>query len=124
MDFRFDPFRDSEQYFETQLQQFQFFDKYSRFRYDLGRRETWRETVKRAVDYLMEVSDNQLSEYDYSEIEQAILNMEVMPSMRLLAMAGKAANEFPQSCYNCAYQVIDSIESIVEILNISMNVSE
>lgn len=121
MDFVLDPFVDSEKYFETSLQQFQFFDKYSRFRYDLGRRETWRETVKRAVDYLREVSENKLSEYDYSEIEQAILNMEVMPSMRLLAMAGAAAKAFPQSIFNCAYQVIDSIEAIVEVLNISMN---
>ena len=38
-------FEDSAHYFPTPLQQFQFFDKYSRFNWDLMRRETWVETV-------------------------------------------------------------------------------
>ncbi|MCZ7671604.1 MAG: ATP cone domain-containing protein [Chloroflexi bacterium] len=46
-------FAESDQYFPTQLQKFQFYDKYSRFNYELGRRETWVETVNRAVDYLL-----------------------------------------------------------------------
>lgn len=38
--------------FATSAQQFMFYDKYSRFNWDLGRRETWRETVDRTVDHL------------------------------------------------------------------------
>src|SRR5204862_5387925 len=34
-------FAESDKYFPTPVQKFQFFDKYSRFNYDLGRRETW-----------------------------------------------------------------------------------
>ena len=34
-------FNESDAYFPTQLQKFQFYDKYSRFNYELGRRETW-----------------------------------------------------------------------------------
>ena len=37
-------FAASDAYFPTPLQKFQFFDKYSRFNYELGRRETWIET--------------------------------------------------------------------------------
>ena len=42
-------FRESAHYFPTPLQQFQFFDKYSRFDYNIGRRETWLETVDRLI---------------------------------------------------------------------------
>lgn len=121
MDFIVDPFKDSEKYFATQLQQFQFFSKYSRFNAKKGRRETWKETVKRAVDYLRFISENKLDESDYSDIYNGIVNMEVMPSMRLLATAGEAAKAFPQSVYNCSFTGIDSIQSFVDILNISMN---
>ena len=34
-------FAESDAYFPTQLQKFQFYDKYSRFNYELGHRETW-----------------------------------------------------------------------------------
>lgn len=107
-------------YFPTTLQQFQFFDKYSRFNYELGRRETWVETVDRAVDYLRELSGDQLPAETYAEIRAAVLAMEVMPSMRLLAMAGPAARRNNVAIYNCSYMPVDSIDSFVEALIISM----
>ena len=85
-----DAFAASDTYFPTQLQKFQFYDKYSRFNYDLGRRETWIETVDRAVEYLCELSEYRLPQETYTRIRQGILDMKVMPSMRLLAMAGPA----------------------------------
>lgn len=115
-----DPYSDLDEYFPTPLQRFQFLDKYSRYRYDLGRRETWSETVDRAVDYMRWLSRDKLSEKDYKEIHHAILNLHVMPSMRLLAMAGEAAKRDSKSIFNCAALAIDSIESIVEVLSLSM----
>lgn len=115
------PFEISKQYFPTPLQEFQFYDKYSRFNYDLGRRETWLETVKRAVDFLRELSENKLSEDDYSTIQEMILNMEIMPSMRLLAMAGDAARRTNISIYNCSFMGIDDIACFGEALYISMS---
>ena len=35
------------------LQDVQFYDKYSRYNYELGRREDWPETVRRVTDYLL-----------------------------------------------------------------------
>lgn len=114
-------FAESDAYFPTQLQKFQFYDKYSRFNYDLGRRETWLETVNRAVDYLKELSEYRLPADDYERIRQGILHMKVMPSMRLLAMAGPAARRNNIAIYNCSYMPVDSIDSFVEALIISMS---
>lgn len=114
-------FAESDKYFPTQLQKFQFYDKYSRFNYDLGRRETWVETVDRAVDFLREISDYRLPGDVYDRIRQGILEMKVMPSMRLLAMAGPAARRNNIALYNCSYMPVDSVDSFVEALIISMS---
>ena len=103
------------------MQKFQFYDKYSRFNYELGRRETWLETVNRATDYLKELSDYRLPTDVYERIRQGILEMKVMPSMRLLAMAGSAARRNNIAIYNCSYMPVDSIDSFVEALIISMS---
>ena len=114
-------FAESDQYFPTQLQKFQFYDKYSRFNYELGRRETWIETVNRAVDFMKELSDYRLPVETYERIRQGVLEMKVMPSMRLLAMAGPAARRNNIALYNCSYMPVDSIDSFVEALIISMS---
>lgn len=113
-------FAASDKYFPTALQKFQFFDKYSRFNYELGRRETWIETVDRSVDYLHELAGDRLPRETYERIRKAILEMRAMPSMRLLAMAGPAARRNNIAIYNCSYQPVESIDSFVEALIISM----
>lgn len=114
-------FEQSDAYFPTQLQKFQFYDKYSRFNYELGRRETWIETVDRAIDFLRDISDSRLPAADYERLRRGILEMKVMPSMRLLAMAGPAAKRNNIAIYNCSYLPVDSIDSFVEALIISMS---
>lgn len=114
-------FEESDKYFPTQIQKFQFYDKYARFTYEHGRRETWVETVDRAVEYLKELSDYRLQPLTYQRLRHGILNMKVMPSMRLLAMAGSAARRNNMSIYNCSYMPVDSIDSFVEAMIISMS---
>lgn len=114
-------FAASDQYFPTPLQKFQFFDKYARFNYDLGRRETWLETVNRSVDFLYELAGARLPAATYERVRRAILEMRAMPSMRLLAMAGAAARRNNVTIYNCSYQPVESIDSFVEALTISMS---
>ncbi|NWJ48333.1 MAG: recombinase [Chloroflexi bacterium] len=114
-------FDESAQYFPTVLQQFQFFDKYSRFNYELGRRETWVETVNRTVDFLYELGGSRLEAEVYERVRRGILEMKVMPSMRMLAMAGAAARRSNITIYNCSYQPVESIDSFVEALIISMS---
>lgn len=114
-------FCESDAYFPTPLQKFQFFDKYSRFSYEAGRRETWIETVDRSVNFLHELAGSRLPAETYGRIRQAVLGMRVMPSMRLLAMAGPAARRSHITLYNCSYQPVESIDSFVEALIISMS---
>ena len=111
----------SDRYFPTQLQKFQFYDKYSRFSYEAGRRETWIETVDRSVGYLAELSQQRLPAETYERLRRGILEMSTMPSMRLLAMAGPAARRNNITIYNCSYQPVESIDSFVEALIISMS---
>ena len=119
-----DAFAEADQYFPTPIQKFQFFDKYSRFDYDKGRRETWIETVDRAVAFLHElVTTNtgvDLGADMYAHLRRMILEMRSMPSMRLLAMAGAPARRDNTSIYNCSYLPVESIDSFAEALLISM----
>lgn len=114
-------FEESDGYFPSQLQKFQFYDKYSRYSHDLGRRETWVEAVDRVVNYLFDLSEGKLDKEVYDTIRQYILEMKVMPSMRLLAMAGPAAKRNNAVLYNCAYLPVDRLDSFVEALHISMS---
>lgn len=114
-------FGESDRYLPTPLQKFQYFDKYSRFNYDLGRRETWIETVDRAVGFLHELAGDRLDADLYERVRRAILEMRAMPSMRLLAMAGPAARRSHITIYNCSYQPVESINSFIEALLISMS---
>lgn len=113
-------FKSADKYFPTELQKFQFFDKYSRFDYKKGRRETWIETVDRSVTYLQELSDDKLPKDDYEKIRKFMLEMKATPAMRLIAMAGPAAKRQNISIYNCSFTVIDSIDALVEELIIAM----
>lgn len=104
-----------------QLSKFVYYDKYSRFNSELGRRETWEETVQRVSDFLRELSENRLPEKVYEEIHQAILKKEVAPSMRLFSTAGKEARRNHISIYNCAFFPVTSLEAFSELLWISMS---
>ncbi|HEV7664008.1 MAG TPA: ATP cone domain-containing protein, partial [Chloroflexota bacterium] len=117
-------FAQADEYFPTPIQKFQFFDKYSRFDYEKGRRETWIETVDRAVDFLHELVQTNtgvdLGGDLYARLRRMILQMKSMPSMRLLAMAGAPARRDSTAIYNCSYQAVDSIDAFAEALLISM----
>ena len=64
-------------------QDFIHISRYARFNDELGRRETWDETVDRYINFFKKrTNDNKLVPWD--ELRTAILNLEVMPSMRCL----------------------------------------
>lgn len=60
-----------------------------------------------------------ISDEIWERLRTGILEMKVMPSMRLLALAGKAARRDSMTTYNCSALAINSIDAIVEILLIS-----
>jgi ribonucleoside-diphosphate reductase alpha chain len=55
------------------------------------------------------------------ELQEAILNLEVMPSMRLLMTAGEAAERDNIALYNCSYLAVNNKRAFSEALYILMN---
>lgn len=95
--------------------------RYSRFIPELHKRESWDQTVSRLIGYLESKLGDKTSEVDLNELKQAILNLEVMPSMRLLMTAGEACERDNISAYNCSYLAINNKRAFSEALYILMN---
>jgi len=106
-------------YFPNDLAEFVYYRSYSRWNEKAGRRETWNESVDRLIEYYRKRTDNKLENL-YDELREAILTMDVMPSMRGMAMAGPQLDKDAVSLYNCAALNIDSINSLAEIMYLSM----
>lgn len=102
--------------FLTDASEFVYYRTYSRWRDDLGRRETWEETVQRYVDFISSERGALLPAKILRQIQARILAFDVMPSMRLLWSAGEAARKNPLCGYNCSFIPVDSIEAFSEML--------
>lgn len=113
----------------TQMQQYIHVSKYARWLEEENRRETWEETVQRYVDNvvapgLMKGTENH-PDMDYpfiadyvSEIQEAILNLEVLPSMRAMMTAGPALERDHMAGYNCSFIAVDNPRAFDEALYI------
>lgn len=99
--------------------------RYSRWIEDENRRETWTETVDRYMVFmqtqLMEKHDYVPDSNTYHEIRQAILNHEVMPSMRAVMTAGAALDRSNIAGFNCSYLPLKDARALDELLYILMN---
>jgi ribonucleoside-diphosphate reductase alpha chain len=100
-------------------QDFIHISRYARFNDALGRRETWDETVDRYIKFFQNKTNNN-KKVPWEEIRNAILNLEVMPSMRCLMTAGPALEKDQVAGYNCSYVVVDSPKSFDEIMYVLM----
>lgn len=110
----------SKSYFRNPLSEFIYYRSYSRWIEEEGRRETWIETVGRYIDFMKENLGDKLKEKEYEEIREAILKQEVMPSMRLMWSAGKAAKKTNVTAYNCSFIAPSKLEDFAEIMYLSM----
>ena len=108
----------------TQYQQFIHLSRYARWNEQQGRRETWQETVKRYFDFFEEhLQKNhkfKIGGAVRKELEQAILNLEIMPSMRALMSAGTALERDNVAGFNCSYVAVDNTRAFDETLYILM----
>ena len=101
-------------YLPTDYQSFIHKSRYARWLDKEGRRENWGETVSRYMDnvvYPLAGNDSYIK-----DIEQAILGLEVMPSMRAMMTAGPAAVRDNVSMYNCSYLAVDNIVAFDEAM--------
>ena len=100
-------------YLPTDYQAFIHTSRYARWLDDEGRRETWSETVNRYISNL--VSDK-VDTNTASELEAAIMDLSVMPSMRALMTAGPALDRDNTAGYNCSYLPVDDVKSFDEAM--------
>ena len=105
-------------------QSFIHLSRYSRWLPDENRRETWPETVGRYFDFfeehLQEQHNYTVSKEERDELEKAVLNLEIMPSMRALMTAGEALKRDNVAGYNCSFASSGRVRAFDEILYILM----
>jgi ribonucleoside-triphosphate reductase len=111
---------ESSKYFSSPYSEYIFYQFYSRWVPELGRRETWIETVDRYMAYMKENLGDKLSVKEYGEVREAILNQDICPSMRLLWSSGKACRNSNVWAYNCSYVAPTCSQDLGEIMYISM----
>ena len=96
--------------------------RYARWLPENNRRETWEETVARYFNFmeehLKENTDYELDTTTRKKLEHAILNLDIMPSMRALMTAGAALSKNHIAGYNCAYLSVDHPKAFDECLYI------
>ena len=101
-------------YLPTDYQSFIHTSRYARWLEDEQRRETWPETVERYIQNV--VVPKTRDEVAVDDIEEAILNLEIMPSMRAMMTAGEALNRDNTAGYNCSYLPVDDPKSFDEAM--------
>ena len=99
-------------YLPTDYQAFIHKSRYAKY-YEGKGRESWDDTVDRYMDNIV---GNLADTVTKKEIEQAILGLEVMPSMRSLMTAGKAAERDNTCMYNCSYLAVDDVKAFDEAM--------
>lgn len=108
----------------TLYQSFIHTSRYARWLPEESRRETWDETVSRYFDFfvtnLQEKHGYRVSPEERKELEDAVLNLEVMPSMRALMTAGEALKRDNVAGYNCSYVAVNRLRAFDEILYVLM----
>jgi ribonucleoside-triphosphate reductase (thioredoxin) len=102
-------------YLPTDYQSFIATSRYARWLNDENRRENWRETVERFIANVVRGKADVRTEDD---ILFAMLNLEVMPSMRSVMTAGPALERDNTAGYNCSYLPVDDIKSFDEAMYI------
>ena len=90
----------TQNYLSTDYQSFIHKSRYARWLDEEGRRESWAETVSR---YITNIVKPNIDDFTAKEIEESILDLQVMPSMRSMMTAGPAADRDNTCMYNCSY---------------------
>ena len=111
-------------YLPTVYQQYIYLSRYARWLPEQKRRETWSETVGRYFDFfdehLKEQHKHDIKSYR-KEIEEAVLTLKVMPSMRCMMTAGEALKRENVAGYNCSFTAVNRPQAFDEILYVLMN---
>ena len=102
-------------YLPTDYQSFIHKSRYARWLDTEGRRETWHETVSRYIDEVCDKTTGMDTD-TREELYDAIVSLEVMPSMRAMMTAGPALQRDNTAGYNCSYLPVDDPKSFDEAM--------
>jgi ribonucleoside-triphosphate reductase len=101
-------------YLPTDYQAFIHTSRYSRWLPEENRRENWGETVSRYISNV--VVNVTRDDIVVDDIEEAILNLDVMPSMRAMMTSGPALERDNTCAYNCSYLPVDDPKAFDEAM--------
>ena len=108
----------------TVYQQFIHKSRYARWLPEEKRREEWHETVGRYFNFFEKHLEKnckyKLDKKTKEYLENKVLNLNVMPSMRALMTAGPALEKENIAGYNCSYIPVDHPKAFDEILYVLM----
>ena len=96
----------------TDYQSFIHKSRYAKYHEGQGR-ESWSDTVTRFSNNIIKDLVDPDTKY---KLEQAIIGLEVMPSMRGLMTAGAAAERDNTCMYNCSYLPVDDLKAFDEAM--------
>lgn len=102
------------------LQEFVFYRTYSRWVDELGRRETWEEVVARYFDFFKAKMGDRVPKKVWSKVQESVLDMKVMPSMRAIWSAGPALDATNVAGYNCAFVAFSDLLAPSELFYVLM----
>ena len=100
-------------YLPTDYQSFIHKSRYAKY-FDGKGRESWGETVERYMDNVVRQVAGNDSYID--NIRDAILGLEIMPSMRAMMTSGPALDRDNTAGYNCSYLPVDDPKSFDEAM--------
>lgn len=93
-------------------QKFIAISRYAKWMEEEGRRETWEETVNRFTVNVVQP----LAPEVVTSVKRAMLNLEVLPSMRAVMTAGEALRRDNTCAFNCAYLAVDDPKAFDEAM--------
>lgn len=102
----------------TDYQTFIGLSRYARWKEEQQEREQWNETVERYMTNVVKpkITGDYYTNLDINRLQNAIINLEVMPSMRAMMTAGPALTRDNTCGYNCSYLPVDSLRSFDEAM--------
>lgn len=96
-----------------------YYRTYSRWLPDEGRRETWKETCTRAVEYNCSLAPTSI--YEAQRLFDNMFNLKQFISGRSLWIGGSEASKKTKLAnFNCSFVVIDSIKSLCDLFYLLM----
>ncbi len=96
------------------LSEITIFNKYAKYIPEKNRRETWSELVTRNKEMHIEKFPKLQKDIDWAY--QYVYDKKVLPSMRSMQFAGKAAKINPARLYNCSFMIVDDVRVFQEAM--------